>query len=78
MKREYYRIAFNVIPNMCSPITYTVAVSETFENFIERNSDKYQSIQVILICPCSIEDYNIHSSFNPKNSFVKLLKRDRK
>jgi hypothetical protein len=75
--KSHYRIAFNIIPFGCSAITYTATISEPFENFIERNKTKYQSISVILIVPCDKSHYDTHRQFNPgTETYVKLLKRD--
>jgi hypothetical protein len=78
MNREYYRICFNIIPEGCRPITFTVAISEPFEQFVKRNKTKYRTIQVMLICSCSKEEYQLYKRFNPTDDgcYAKLLKED--
>jgi hypothetical protein len=74
MKEEYYRIAINITPNYCETITYTVAIAETFESFLKRQTDEFQKGDVILCIPCTKEEYIFYKRFNPKESYIKFKK----
>ena len=77
MKTEFYRVVFNIIPFACQPIVYSAAISEPIELFIKRQSDEYQNMQLIFVCPCSEEDYDYYKKYNPcSGAYAKLIKRD--
>jgi hypothetical protein len=71
-KKEFYRLAINITPDYCAPITYTVTINEPFEVFMKRQSDKYQKATLILCMPCTEIEYRRYKKYNPSNeTFIK-------
>ena len=66
MKTEYYRIAISITPNYCNSITYTVAISGSFEEFFKLQNNEYQIANLIMCQQCTQEEYNFYKQFNPK------------
>jgi len=74
MKKQFYRVAINIIPYMCSTISYTVAINESFECFLKRQSNNFQSAELVLCMPCTEKEYNFYKKYNPKHSYIKYKK----
>jgi hypothetical protein len=81
MKKEYWRVAFIIIPNGCQPITYTAVISEPVEKFIRRNkkNDEFQTFVLIMTCMCGEGIYSLYKQFNPaagEGCYAKFKKED--
>lgn len=74
---EYWRVVFSVTPYLCEPISYTAAISEPIELFIERNKDSNQTMYISMAQPCSSQEYNLYKKFNPtRYQYARLKKED--
>lgn len=72
MNSEYYRLALNIRPTYCEPITYTVTIKEPFEKFMKRQTTDTQCATLILCVPCSKEEYELYKKYNPPSgSYIK-------
>lgn len=79
MKKEHFRLCFNITPNYCKPITFTAVISESIERFIKRNESEFQTLMIAMVVPCDEKTYNLYKKFNPtKESYAKMLKEDYK
>lgn len=76
MKKQYFRIAINIWDGY-KYISYTVAISEPFEEFTHRNKEENHRIVLLLCVRCTKREYLLYKKYNPsEESYVKLLKRD--
>lgn len=66
-KQEYWRVAFNIIPNYCGPITFIAVISEPLESFCRRNQEdnEFQRFHLIMACACNKKTYILFKEFNP-------------